>query len=111
MLRGMWEIEVTDQFIAWYDGLDETQGAAVGNAVERLTEDGPTLGRPLVDTLTGGAARQHEGTEAAWRPPARPVRLRPAPPGHLGIRPGSAGNSIGRPFLWPMICMTNTWRR
>jgi len=71
MLRGMWEIEVTDQFIAWYDGLDEPQGAAVGNAVERLAEGGPTLGRPLVDTLKG--ARHANMKEL--RPPGGNLRI------------------------------------
>jgi hypothetical protein len=47
----MWEIEVTDQFAAWYAGLTDALANAVDAAVEALEADGPALGRPFVDTI------------------------------------------------------------
>ncbi len=71
MLRGMWEIEVTDEFIAWYDGLDQGQVEAVGGAMERLQEYGPTLTRPLADTLKGS---RHANMKEL-RPPGGHLRI------------------------------------
>jgi hypothetical protein len=48
-----WEVEVSDEFIAWYDSLDEEEGVSVDTAVDMLVEYGPTLGRPHADTLKG----------------------------------------------------------
>jgi hypothetical protein len=48
-----WEVEVSDEFIEWYDSLDEQEGVSVDSAVDMLKEYGPTLGRPYVDTLKG----------------------------------------------------------
>ena len=48
--RGMWEIEGTDEFTAWYMALDALDTVRVDAAVERLAEAGPALGRPHVDT-------------------------------------------------------------
>lgn len=48
----MWRIEVTDEFIAWYEGLVEAKSEAVETAVRALELGGPGLGRPFVDTLT-----------------------------------------------------------
>ena len=49
----MWEIAFTDEFEAWWDGLEEGDQEKVRVAVDILEEDGPALGRPLVDTLEG----------------------------------------------------------
>jgi hypothetical protein len=48
-----WEIEVTDQFETWYDGLELADAKAVVQAIESLQETGPSLGRSLVDTIDG----------------------------------------------------------
>ena len=48
-----WDIEVTDQWEAWFDGLTRRQQNAVIAAVDYLEADGPGLGRPMVDTITG----------------------------------------------------------
>jgi hypothetical protein len=55
MLGGMsaWEIEVTDQFQDWYGSLSDADSESVDAAVDRLTEVGPTLGRPVADTIHG----------------------------------------------------------
>lgn len=48
-----WEVEYTNEFLAWWETLVEDDQEAVGGAVEILQEDGPALGRPLVDTIKG----------------------------------------------------------
>jgi hypothetical protein len=53
---GEWEIFQTDDVAAWMQELRRTDPQAAGNveaAVDVLSEYGPTLGRPLVDTLVG----------------------------------------------------------
>ncbi|MBO0803335.1 MAG: type II toxin-antitoxin system RelE/ParE family toxin [Nocardiopsaceae bacterium] len=50
-----WEIYQTDEVAAWMEGLRQADPEAaekVEAAVDTLSEHGPTLGRPLVDTLT-----------------------------------------------------------
>jgi hypothetical protein len=51
-----WEIYQTDEVAAWMADLrraDPVAADRVEAAVDVLSEHGPTLGRPLVDTLTG----------------------------------------------------------
>jgi hypothetical protein len=49
----MWDVEYTDQFGEWWDGLNHEEQDAIAAAVEILQERGPGLGRPLVDTIKG----------------------------------------------------------
>ncbi|MQY13480.1 putative toxin HigB2 [Streptomyces sp. RB5] len=65
-----WEIRITDDCLAWVEGLDERSKAQVVDAIDRLAESGPGLGRPLVDRLEG--SQVHNLKE---------------------LRPGSAGRS------------------
>ena len=65
-----WEIRVTDELLAWIKALDERSKAQVVDAIDRLAETGPGLGRPLVDRLE--CSRIHNLKE---------------------LRPGSAGRS------------------
>jgi hypothetical protein len=56
MGEGEWEIYQTDDVAAWMNDLrriDPQAAEKVEAAVDVLAEYGPTLGRPLVDTLTG----------------------------------------------------------
>lgn len=46
-----WDVEVTDEFATWYEGLSERQQKAVEAAVEKLEEIGPGLGRQLVGEI------------------------------------------------------------
>lgn len=46
-----WEIEGTDAFREWYDGLSDDDEVLVAIAISALEEVGPALGRPFVDTL------------------------------------------------------------
>ena len=46
-----WEIRVTSELLAWINTLDERTKAQVVDAIDRLAEAGPALGRPLVDSI------------------------------------------------------------
>jgi hypothetical protein len=48
-----WEVEYTDEFGEWFDGLGEEAQEDVTLAVEKLEERGPALPRPLADTVEG----------------------------------------------------------
>ncbi|MEV6107547.1 type II toxin-antitoxin system RelE/ParE family toxin [Streptomyces sp. NPDC051940] len=65
-----WEIRITDHCLAWVEALDEGSKAEVVDAIDRLAEAGPGLGRPLMDRLEG--SQVHNLKE---------------------LRPGSAGRS------------------
>jgi hypothetical protein len=49
----MWAIEVTDEFADWYETLGETDQEPIRAAVERLEQNGPSLGRPVVGEVAG----------------------------------------------------------
>lgn len=46
-----WEVEVTDQFREWWDGLTVDQQESVTDRVDLLAERGPDLGRPVVERI------------------------------------------------------------
>jgi hypothetical protein len=48
-----WEVEVSDEFLEWYDGLREDEWSSVNNAVDILATYGPDLGCPYVDSIRG----------------------------------------------------------
>ena len=63
-----WEIETSDEFVAWYRGLDENEVESVNFSVDLLERVGPAIGRPHADTLKGSRIKnlkelrvQHEG--------------------------------------------------
>lgn len=49
----MWDVEYTDQLEQWWYSLAEIQQDAIAAVVEILQEVGPSLGRPLADTIIG----------------------------------------------------------
>lgn len=57
----MWEVEVTDEFIDWWDTLRADQQIALTDRVDLLAERGPDLGRPAVDRVVG--SRHHNMKE------------------------------------------------
>jgi hypothetical protein len=68
-----WSVKVTEEYAAWFTGLikeDLSSAILVAQAVAALREEGPTLGRPLVDRIQG--SKIHRMKE---------------------LRPGSAGRS------------------
>jgi hypothetical protein len=50
-----WEIRVTNELLAWIKTLDERTRAQVVDAIDRLAEAGPVLGRPLVDSVANSS--------------------------------------------------------
>lgn len=49
----VWEVEFDPSFEAWADQLAQPDAEALLAALRVLRDRGPTLGRPLVDTLEG----------------------------------------------------------
>jgi hypothetical protein len=49
----VWDVEYTEEFGAWWEDLEPDDQERLTAAVELLEELGPSLGRPLVDTLKG----------------------------------------------------------
>ena len=47
----MWEVEFTDEFGAWWDGLTPEQQEALDDRVMLLAEVGPSLRRPVVGDI------------------------------------------------------------
>ena len=66
----MWDVRVLEEVETWLLNLDDDSYDQVAAAIDKLAEDGPTLGRPLVDKIKG--SRQHNLKE---------------------LRPGSSGKS------------------
>jgi hypothetical protein len=63
-----WEVEFTDEFGEWWNGLSIGEQESVRVKVELLAELGPALTRPHADTIHGSRVRnlrelraQHEG--------------------------------------------------
>jgi hypothetical protein len=53
-----WQVKVTDEYAEWFSVLikeDIASAVQVAQAVAALREEGPTLGRPLVDRLKGAS--------------------------------------------------------
>jgi hypothetical protein len=51
-----WSVKVTEEYAAWFTALikdDLASAIQVAQAVAALREEGPTLGRPLVDRVQG----------------------------------------------------------
>jgi hypothetical protein len=66
-----WDVEGTDQFVEWFDTLDVEERRAIFAAMEVLEASGPSLGRPLVDTVKGS---RHANMKEL-RPPTDNVRI------------------------------------
>lgn len=48
-----WNVEGTDQFKEWFFSLTDAEDKAVSEAINALSIQGPALGRPFVDTISG----------------------------------------------------------
>jgi hypothetical protein len=80
-------VKVTDEYAAWFTILikeDLSSAVQVAQAVAALREEGPTLGRPLVDRLK--CARIHHLNELDH------LRVRPARSALLQLGGDKAGN-------------------
>ncbi|MHB1538347.1 MAG: type II toxin-antitoxin system RelE/ParE family toxin [Solirubrobacteraceae bacterium] len=49
----VWDVEFTDQFGQWWETLEGSAQQSIDAAVRVLEARGPSLGRPLVDTVQG----------------------------------------------------------
>lgn len=49
----MWNVELTDQFVEWWDSLTVEEQDPIEAVIDVLEQRGPALGRPAVDTVTG----------------------------------------------------------
>lgn len=67
-----WEVEFTDQFGEWFDGLDAEAQEDVAASVKLLRAVGPTLGRPHADTING--SRHPNMKELRTQSNGRPLR-------------------------------------
>lgn len=63
-----WEIEFTDEFSGWWDGLTADEQKSVARYIGLLEQAGPDLCRPYADTIRGSRMAnlrelrvQHEG--------------------------------------------------
>lgn len=52
-----WEVVIGDEVGTWLDELDEDSYEQVIAAMTVLSEEGPTLGRPLVDSIQGSTVK------------------------------------------------------
>lgn len=68
----MWEVEFTDEFGRWWDGLDADEQESLNADVELLISRGPALGRPHADTLKG--SRHPNLKELRTQHRGRPLR-------------------------------------
>lgn len=94
-----WDVFLLEEVDRWYLTLDAHSAAAVAGAIDLLEQQGPSLGRPTVDRISG--SRFHNMKE-----------VRPA-----ATISGSCSSSIpnGRPFCcWaatrPVVGKTGTTR-
>jgi hypothetical protein len=51
--KGSWSVEFYQSCDAWADGLEQQDAEALLAAIRVLRDAGPSLGRPLVDTIKG----------------------------------------------------------
>jgi hypothetical protein len=52
----VWDVEVTDEFVGWWNTLSVEEQERITVRIEKLQQRGPALGRPLVETI---ASSQH----------------------------------------------------
>jgi hypothetical protein len=51
----VWEVEITDEFGAWYQDLESPDDQAVAAAIDYLAEHGPNAKRPVVGLIEGSS--------------------------------------------------------
>lgn len=66
-----WDVEYTNEFEDWWNDLTIDEQDAVEACIPFLRHHGPTLGRPLVDTVKGS---RHSHMKEL-RPPATNIRI------------------------------------
>ncbi len=66
-----WDVEYTNELEGWWDKLTIDEQDSVESCIPFLQHYGPTLGRPLVDTVKGS---RHPNMKEL-RPPATNIRI------------------------------------
>lgn len=69
----MWEVEVTDEFEAWWESLARPARVKIDASVALLETLGPRLGRPHVDTVKG--SRHSQMKELRVQQAGTPLRI------------------------------------
>lgn len=67
-----WDVELTDEFIRWWNELDTAEKDSLAVCIELLEEKGPNLGRPFVDSVNG--SRHSNMKELRTQHQGRPYR-------------------------------------
>jgi hypothetical protein len=108
-----WSVKVTEEYAAWFTALikdDLASAVQVAQAVAALREEGPALGRPLVDRIQGSrlhhlkelrpgsAARSETGCSSRSIPPAPPCCSSAA------TKPGTGSGGTRRTSRSPSSC-------
>jgi hypothetical protein len=68
---GVWDVEYTDQFGAWYATLTDAEQDVIEASVNVLITNGPDLGRPLVDRIRRSTIQNLK----ELRPPSTSLRV------------------------------------
>jgi hypothetical protein len=68
-----WEIEFTDEFGGWWNGLTAEEQDSIADSVYVLQESGPALTRPQADTIHG--SKYHNMRELRIQHQGRPYRV------------------------------------
>ncbi len=93
-----WSVKVTEEYAAWFSALikeDLASAVQVAQAVAALREEGPALGRPLVDRIQRQQDPSPQGTAARLGRPVRDqgaLRVRSHPLSVAAARRDKAGN-------------------
>ncbi|TQI99709.1 type II toxin-antitoxin system RelE/ParE family toxin [Kribbella jejuensis] len=53
MAMNEWDVYIVNEVREWIEGLDDGTYRRIVQAIDALAAEGPGLGRPLVDTITG----------------------------------------------------------
>ena len=67
-----WNIELTDEYIEWWNTLTEDEQADLASSIDLLEEKGPQLGRPYADTVQ--SSRHSNMKELRTQSGGRPLR-------------------------------------
>ena len=68
-----WEVEVTNEFVQWFDGLSEREQDDVGAVIDLLAIEGVRLSRPQSASIAG--ARNSHMRELIVQSGGRPIRV------------------------------------
>lgn len=106
-----WEVEFTDEFFSWWDGLSESEQADVDAKVILLQRIGPNLPRPHADLVR--SSRHPNMKELRIQHSGRPYRVLfafdPRRCAILLIGGDKTGTIVGMKSLFRsrMVCMTS----